>query len=317
MSDTHHPLRHVAVNGWFAGDEGSGSGQYLHHMLAALPAAAPHVRWSLLLPAGFKARAWPGVTVEQVALPPLPASLRKVWWEQVAVPLAAKRLGVDTLWVPYWAAPWSRRVPVVVTVHDLIPMLLPDYRGGILQRVYTSLVSATARRAAAVITVSHAGARDIVAHLDIPGERVFVIHHGANQEGTAADAAALTEVRARLGLPERYFLYLGGFDARKNLSTLLHGYRRYLDRGGDPAVRLVIGGRLPASDSAFAPDPAPIAAALHLGDQVRFLGWVDEADKPALYAMATAYLFPSLYEGFGMMLLEAMQAGTPVVTSAS
>ncbi|NJN80861.1 MAG: glycosyltransferase family 4 protein [Caldilineaceae bacterium] len=86
--------------------------------------------------------------------------------------------------------------------------------------------------------------------------------------------------------------------------------------GGDPAVRLVIAGRLPETDSAFAPDPPKIAAELRLTDQVQFCGWIDEADKPAFYALATAFLFPSLYEGFGMMVLEAMAAGTPVITSA-
>jgi glycosyltransferase involved in cell wall biosynthesis len=122
-------------------------------------------------------------------------------------------------------------------------------------------------------------------------------------------------VRARYRLPERYFLYLGSFEVRKNVRNILLAYRRYLDRGGDPAVALVIAGQLPARHTAFAPDPQKIAAELNLQDQVRFCGWVAEKDKPALYVLATAYLFPSLYEGFGMMLLEAMQAGAPVITS--
>lgn len=310
-------LRHVAINGWFAGDHGSGSGQYLHHMLAALAQAAPQVEWSLLLPAGTRAPGIAGVRPVEVTLPRLPRPLRKLWWEQVAVPQAAGRLSAQALWVPYWAAPWRSPLPVVVTVHDLIPLLLPEYRRGLLQRAYTALVSTTARRAAAVITVSHASGRDIITHLGIPGERVHVVWHGANQEGSTAAEPVLADVRSRLDLPARYFLYLGGFDARKNLRTLLQGYRRYLDRGGDAAVKLVIGGKLPARDGAFAPDPVTIAAALNLGEQVRFLGWVDETDKPALYAMATAFLFPSLYEGFGMMVLEAMQAGAPVLTSSN
>jgi glycosyltransferase involved in cell wall biosynthesis len=80
-------------------------------------------------------------------------------------------------------------------------------------------------------------------------------------------------------------------------------------------VRFVVAGALPAADTHFTPDPRGIAQALHLGDRVHFCGWVAEEDKPALYAGAVAYLFPSLYEGFGMMLLEAMQAGVPVITS--
>ena len=317
----------IAVNGWFAGDAASGSGQYIDHLLAHIPRAAPGARISLLVPEGRTAEdreagdRWPLVDIVRLPLRPgglpLPRNLAKLWFEQVSVPLAARRLGADVLWVPYWAAPWWQPVPTVVTVHDLIPLLLPAYRGGMLQRAYTALVSRTARRAAAVIAVSEAARADIVAHLHIPAARVHAVPHGPNGEGEPPPSAdQMAAVAAKYGLPPRFFLYLGGFDVRKNLAGTLAAYRRYLDRGGDPVVRLVVAGKLPQSDSSFFPDPRKIAADLHLGDSVHFCGWVDEADKPALYALAAAYIFPSLYEGFGMMVIEAMQAGAPVVTSA-
>lgn len=308
--------RHVLINGWFVGQAGAGSGQYLHHMLVALPQVARDVRWTLLVPRGAPVQPWPGVVVTPVVPPRLPAALRKLWWEQVTMPVWARRLRADVLWTPYWAAPWWQPIPVVVTVHDLIPLLLPEYRGGPLQRAYTTLVAATARRAARVITVSEASARDVVACLSIPSTRITPIHHGPNQpDAEPAASAQCDALRVRLRLPERFFLYLGGFDTRKNVEALLRGYRRYLEQGGDPTVKFVMAGKLPETDSAFAPDPRRIAAALDLGDQVHFCGWIAEADKPALYALATAYIFPSRYEGFGMTVLEAMQAGTPVVTS--
>jgi glycosyltransferase involved in cell wall biosynthesis len=229
----------------------------------------------------------------------------------------ARRLGADLLWVPYWAAPLWQPVPVAVTVHDLIPALLPPYRGGWLQQRYTDLVRYTARRSAAVITVSQASARDIVAHLTGSPASVHVVYHGPNQqEGGAPDEALLAAVRQKFHLPTRFFLYLGGFDIRKNVATTLAAYRRYLARGGDPAVRLVIAGPLPAADTPFMPDPQRMAAELDLTGQVQFCGWVSEDEKSALYSLATAFLFPSLYEGFGMMVLEAMAAGAPVITSA-
>jgi len=312
----------VAINGWFAGDLASGSGQYVDHLLTHLPPAAPMVRYSLLLPTGRGAALgdlasrWPGIDPVFLPTPRLPRRLAKLWWEQVTVPRAARQLGVDVLWVPYWAAPCWQPVPTVVTIHDLIPLLLPAYRGGWLQRGYTSLVGYTSRRAIAVIAVSQAGARDIVAHLGIPAERVHVVHHGPNQEDQPVPSAdQLAVVRQKYRLPARFFLYLGGFDVRKNVGSTLAAYRSYLDQGGDPAVSLVIAGKLPVVDTAFFPDPKKSAAALHLTEHVHFCGWIDEPDKPALYALAIAFLFPSLYEGFGMMVLEAMQAGTVVVTS--
>jgi glycosyltransferase involved in cell wall biosynthesis len=312
----------VAINGWFAGNPVSGSGQYIDHLLAHLPPAAPMVRYSLLLPAGrgadlgdLQAR-WPGIDPVFLPLPRLPKQLAKLWWEQVAVPKAARRLGADVLWVPYWAAPYWQPVSTVVTIHDLIPLRLPAYRGGWLQRGYTHLVSLTSRRAAGVIAVTHAGARDIVAHLKIPAARVHVVHHGPNQEGQSPPSAQqVAATQQKYHLPERFFLYLGGFDVRKNVQVTLAAYHVYLERGGDPAVALVIAGKLPAAGTSFFPDPQKTAADLHLGDQVHFCGFIDEADKPTIYALATAYIFPSLYEGFGMTVLEAMQAGTAVVTS--
>jgi len=325
---TQRALRHVVINGWFLGRHDAGSGQYLHHLLEALPHRAaeanpngPPTQWTVLVPHGTTTAqplaALPQVAVMPLTLPSLPGPLAKLWWEQVAVPRQARRLRADLLWVPYWASPLWRSVPTVVTVHDLIPLLLPGYREGVAQRLYNALVSASARRADAVITVSHAAARDIVAHLHVPASRVHVVHHGPNQPSLPArDDAHLAAVRARYNLPDRYFLYLGGFDARKNVGVALAAYKRYLELGGDAGVRFVVAGRLPAADTPFAPDPRPVAAALGLGEQVHFTGWVDEADKPALYAMSVGYIFPSLYEGFGMMVLEAQQAGAPVVTSA-
>lgn len=307
-------VRHVLINGWFVSQMGTGSGQYLFHMLEALPAASPGTRWTLLTPAPVPAPNWQGVAVVPHSTPPLPGSLRKVWWEQVTMPRAARHLGVDVLWTPYWAAPFFCAVPHVVTIHDLIPLLLADYRGGLRQRAYTALVAASAKRATRVLTVSHASARDVVEHLGIPSAKVVPVWHGPNipPHGTSADRI---DVRAKYGLPERYFLYLGGFDPRKNLESTLSAYARFLQRGGDPTIRLVIAGRLPERFSPFAPDPVRIAQTLGITGQVDWIGWVDESDKAALYAGAVAFLFPSLYEGFGMPVLEAMQAGSPVVTS--
>jgi glycosyltransferase involved in cell wall biosynthesis len=319
---------HIAINGWFVGNERAGSGQYIHYLLTHLPQLPKRVRLSLLVPPKASALAgqYNGTqynNIERVVVKPLalPAALRKLWWEQVSVPHAARQIDADLLWIPYWAAPAWSPCPVTVTVHDLIPALLPAYRGGIQHRLYTALVSWTARRAAAILTVSHASARDIHEHLGIPAERIHVVYHGPNQSddvpSSQPDEAsdALASVRARYQLPEEYFLYLGGFDMRKNVDAIMAAYARYLALGGDPAIKLVVAGQLPRQDSAFAPNPRRQAAAHGISNAVTFCGFVDEADKAAIYAQATAFLFPSLYEGFGMMVLEAMAAGAPVITS--
>jgi glycosyltransferase involved in cell wall biosynthesis len=307
---------HIAINGWFVGSPTAGSGQYIHHLLTHLPRLPQALQLSLLLPSQEAASPFPHVNPLVIKPPSLPGPLRKLWWEQIAVPQAARDLGADLLWVPYCAAPAWQPCPTIVTVHDLIPALLPAYQGGVLNRLYTTLVGWTARRARRIITVSHASAQDIIKHLHIPPDRVHVVYHGPNGESTPPlTPARMQAIHQRYGLPDRYFLYLGGFDARKNVATTLAAYARYLALGGDSAVKLVLAGQLPESDTAFAPDPRRQSAALGLGDAVHFPGRVDEGDKAAFYAGATAFVFPSLYEGFGMMVLEAMAAGTPVITS--
>lgn len=311
----------LAVNGWFIGKQSTGSGQYLHHLLDHLPSQRPGIEIDVFTPANsynpIWHDRWPNTNLVPVGLPAMARNIRKLWWEQVVFPRAAGRRAPDVLWVPYWAAPLWQPRPVVVTVHDAIPLLLSDYRGGAQSRAYTSLVTRSARRSAAVLTVSHASARDIVQRLHIPPERVHVVYHGAN---TAIDSAPnlsqLEVVRQKYHLPAKYFLYLGGYDVRKNVESIVHAYDGFLQQGGDPEIRLVLAGELPMAETAVLRDPRRLIAELGLENRVHLCGWVDETDKPALYALATAFLFPSLYEGFGMMVLEAMAAGTPVITSA-
>ncbi len=138
--------------------------------------------------------------------------------------------------MPYWGAPWRSPCPVVVTIHDLIPLLLPRYRGGLLQRAYTALVSRTARRAAAVLTDSEASKRDILAHLRIPAARIHAVHLAADPRyRPVTDGDELARVRARYHLPaEPFLLYLGGFDARKNVARMVEAYARMAKRYTDP-----------------------------------------------------------------------------------
>jgi glycosyltransferase involved in cell wall biosynthesis len=266
----------------------------------------------------------------------LGANLAKLWFEQVSFPRVCRRLEADIAFTPYWGSTWLSPCASVVTIHDLIPLLLPAYRGGLRQRAYTWLVSQTARRADRVLTDSQASRQDIVRHLDIPAERVHAVLLAADERyRPVSDPAELARVRERYGLPggrgdpaptDRFFLYLGGFDVRKNVAGLVRAYARVLETPtlpsspkdgnvGVSSTRLVIAGRLPTADTPFTPDPRRMAAEVGIADQVHFTGWVDEADKPALYSLASLFVFPSLYEGFGLPVAEAAACGAPVLTS--
>lgn len=313
---------HVAVNAWFWGSPTTGSGQYTRQLIEHLAAAEPNLEICLVVPQGYRFQVSrfrfhvSRSTRPETLNPELETgSFRKVWFEQVAFPRACARLDADVAHVPYWAPPLRPPVPTVVTIHDLIPLLLREYRGGPLGRLYTALVTTTARNATLVLTDSEASRRDILTHLELPPGRVRAIPLAADKRYRPEPASDDDAVRARYDLAERYVLYLGGFDVRKNLATALATYRWAGPAIGDTCP-LVIAGRLPQRDSAFAPDPRRLAQQQGIDERfVHFVGSVREHDKPALYRGAVAFVFPSRCEGFGLPVLEALACGTPVVAS--
>jgi glycosyltransferase involved in cell wall biosynthesis len=303
---------HVALNGWFLDRPDTGSGQYLVHLVEALRERSPSLKLTLIVPQGWEADPPPGIDLHPVSLRGQ-GHLAKVRFEQGAVPRVAGVVGADLLHVPYWAAPLQSPVPVVVTIHDLIPLVLSAYRGGALARAYTGLVSASARGAAAVLADSAATRTDILAHLKLPPERVYTVPlAAASRYRPEGDPAADAAVRKKYGLPREYALYLGGYDVRKNVHTLLKAFT-YVRDGYD--IPLVLAGRLPQTVTPRFLDILRYIEAMDLADTVQIVGWVDEADKPALYRMASCFAYPSRYEGFGLPVLEALACGAPVVTT--
>ncbi|MBM4465119.1 MAG: glycosyltransferase family 4 protein [Chloroflexi bacterium] len=293
----------IGINALFLGRPDTGSGQYTQNLLEALTKVDPTNEYLPFSPG-------PAPPTSNIQYPI--SNPAKLWFEQVSFPRVCRHL--DLAHVPYFASPLFPTVPTVVTVHDLIPLILPAYRGSLLVRLYTRLVAAAARKAEAVITVSLASQRDIVRCLHIPPERVHVTYEAAGDVfQPVEDEAQLAVVCQKYALPERYLLYLGGFDQRKNLSTLLRAFALLVHR--QPLARLVIAGQLPARDSPLFPDPGRLAGELGVEEKVIFTAWVPEEDKPALFSGAVAFVFPSLYEGFGLPPLEAMACGTPVIVS--
>ncbi|MGC9399556.1 MAG: glycosyltransferase family 4 protein [Anaerolineae bacterium] len=304
----------VALSGWFWDRADTGSGQYVRKLLAQLVAQERGADFVLVAPPERLNVGAALPHVRKVPLPAPPGAWGKVWWEQVTLPRAVARLGVDLLHVPYWAPPLLTPVPTVTTVHDLIPLLLPAYRGGAAVRLYTALVRFTSRRAALILTDSEASRADILRHLPVSVEQVRAVPLAV--EARYAPTAAFDDIRRRrdLGVPSGYVLYLGGFDVRKNLRGVFEAFARARIEVED--ALLVVAGRLPTQDTAFTPDPRRLLREVGLsGECVLFIGFVAEQDKPALYRGARAFLYPSRYEGFGLPPLEALACGVPVVGS--
>ena len=319
----------VALNGWFlVHNAHTGTGQYLRALCAWLPRVAPRHEYYVVVPSGLIAEAPSAIRLHPV---PCGASdLDKVRFEQILFPRACRALNADTAHIPYWAPPLTAPAPIVVTVHDLIPLLtrtLPEYRGSLPVRLYTALVAAATSGASLVLTDSDASRQDILRHLRVPAEKVRTVYLAAGEDYTPTGDWQVDEpIRQKYGLaPEGgYVLYLGGFDARKNVRALLSAWT-WADSSIGQSYPLVLGGQLPVPD--LDPRAAPgaggrlfedfprLARELDIADTVKFIGPVAEADKPALYRGAVAFVYPSRYEGFGLPPLEAMACGVPVVAS--
>lgn len=304
----------VIVNGWFWDHPETGSGQYVRRLTEGLLAVDPEIELMVAVPFRRNTETATSPRFQFVSYPTPRTDLGKLRWEQAIMRRLARQLKADLLHTPYWAPPLTSPMPDVVTVHDIIPLILPAYRGRALVRLYTSLVRATTSRAGIVLTDSEASRADILQHLPVSPDRVRVVPLAVGDGYDHQPQAGESEFRAALHLPRDYVLYLGGFDVRKNLRGGLEAFA--IARRACPDAILVVAGRLPELDTDFSPDPRRLARESGVPEEaVRYLGFVSEREKQTLYRGARVFLCPSLYEGFGYTALEAIACGTPVVGS--
>ena len=233
--------------------------------------------------------------------------------QQWRVPLALRRHQARLYHSPYYLMPYWTGVPAVLTLYDLIPRRFPHTvspRARLLFRLTTWLAL---QRATHVITTSAATRRDLLAAYRLPPQRVAAIPLAPDPHFYPQAPAAVARIRRHYQLPDRYVLYVGINKPHKNLARLLDAWQRLVGNAADPPALLIAG----AWDPRY-PEPIARAAELQLGGSIRFLGPVAEQDLPALYSGATVFVFPSLYEGFGLPVIEAMACGTAVAcTNAS
>ena len=248
----------------------------------------------------------PGATVR--VAPPMAYDAWEQWW----LPRRARRDGLDVLHSPFnFGLPWTTRCPRVLTLHDAIDRALapPGRRWPGVRAVRERFRHWSSRtRADRIIAVSEHARGDIVRRLGVPGAKLVVIPEAADPRFLRdVGPEDRREVAARLGFRSPYLFYVGGWEARKNVPFLV---RAFAEAGAD-GVDLVLAGGADADRDAM----AGLGGSLGLAGRLRLLGRVDDADLPALYAGALAFVYPSRYEGFGLQLCEAMAVGCPVLAS--
>lgn len=289
-----------------AGYRTAGIHGYIANLLANLAAAAP-ADWRFDTLVGHTNQAsFPGMTMHRAPFD-TEAPLRRILWEQLFQPFALR--GCDLYHALAFVGPLAHLWPTVVTVYDLSFMHYPE-RLPTARRLYLqTLTRLTCQRARRVLAISHSTARDLTETLGVPPDKIDVAPCGYDPTFfRPLPAEAVAAFKQQHQLPDRFWLFVGTLEPRKNLPTLFEAYARLPK---DTRLPLIIGGGKGWQyDDIFA-----TVERLGLGDDVRFVGFIPADDLPLWYNSAETFLYPSVFEGFGLPVLEAMACGTPVIVS--
>ena len=305
---------HIGIDAHAIGAQQGGNETYIRNLIKTLAEADGENRYTLYFAEPQAAEAWRDGFASQyrnfsIRLLPKPTPIVRV---PVYLAYELRRRPVDVLHVQYTAPPFCP-APVVVTIHDLAFEHLPETftRRGSFQLKLT--VRRTARRAARIATVSEYSRQDLLRTYDLPPEKVVVTYNGIEAHFTPRPSSPneAAAVSARFGIARDYILAVGSLQPRKNLVRLIRAYAKLRGERPDfPHQLVVVGRKLWLADSVF-----DEVKRQRWSEDVILTGYVADEDLPALYRQASAFVYPSLFEGFGLPPLEAMACGTPVVTS--
>jgi len=283
----------------------TGTENYARQLIRALIALRPPHDLTLY----FRDAPPPGLFPESESVVYRVIPARRAWTHtRFAWEIARSR--PDVTFVPAHTLPFVFPGPAVVTVHDLGYRFFPEAHP-LKERLYLDLTTRySAHRATLILADSAATRQDLIGQYGIPSDKIRVVYPGV--EGlTRADEGQIAAVRAKYGLPDRYLLFLGTLQPRKNIRRLAEAFATYVAESGDPDLGLVLAGKagwLLDVDRDILPHlPEPIRR------RVFTPGYIADPDVAALYSGAVGLTFPSLYEGFGFPVLEAMRCGTPVL----
>lgn len=298
--------------------QGAGIGRYTRELLQAAIAKGKEFRYVLFYAAAglpptnpyaadlqHLCASHPHVRAVPIAITP---RLLTIIWQRLRLPLFVEQFTgkLDLLHAPDFVLP-PTRARTILTVHDLTFVLHPECFEPALRRYLTGAVPQSLPRASLILADSHATRCDLIQQMQVAPERIAVVYPGVSQRFQPLPPDVTEPVRHRLNLPPEFLLFVGTLEPRKNLVRLLEAIHRLAS-----PLPLVIAGR----KGWLYEDMFTAVERLRLHDHVIFKDFVDDADLPALYNLARVFVYPSLYEGFGLPALEALACGTPVVTSA-
>jgi glycosyltransferase involved in cell wall biosynthesis len=302
----------IGLNARFLTLPFTGIGQYTRNLVRAMARLKPENEYVLFTPELVEVDLPANCRQIRVVEKTYPsASLRKAHWEHVLVPQEMERFGINVAHFPYPCNPWRRLpMPTIVTVHDVIPWKLPDYREKLRTKAYHSYAKWALRKADHVITVSEFSKREIVKTLKVRENKITV----------TPLAAPVTDGPATfpdLNLRRKFFLYAGGYDPRKNVPLLIQAYQKFI-APLYPIDLILVGGRNNGLEGFVTDEHCDRVHKKYLikpKGRVLFTDPLPQNELNCLYKHALALAHLSTYEGFNLSLVEAMSAGVPIVAS--
>ena len=247
--------------------------------------------------------------------------IRKIWWEKFSLPRRIKKDKCDVLLSLYQSTTTVQLhmgVKHIMIVDDIIPRLFPEYLNNWRKKLYQWLTERAIKKVDKIIAVSHRTEKDLIAHLGIDAKKITVSYIDVDEiYKKEVSEKESQRILKKYNLEAGYIYSGGGLEIRKNTENILRAYKILFEAYGHASwlPKVVVSGKMMPELAPLVTDVSAAVKGLGLEKEVSLLGFVAQEDLPALYKNASVFVYPSLYEGFGLPVLEAMSQGTPVITS--
>jgi glycosyltransferase involved in cell wall biosynthesis len=225
MNKSSLQLPRVAINGWFWSHGNVGMSQYIRFLVQSIAENYDELELIVITPNLIPKDDIPDTVQNIIISLPFPSkALSRLWFEQIAFPRACSQVEADIIHIPYYGIPLWQTHPTIATIHDIIPLIFEPYKKYLALRFYSWFIRKGLQRTDLIITDSEHSKQDLIKHLTIDSKKITTIYPALAHQFEASDLTLNQQVLAKYNLPEQYILYLGGYEIRKNVDTLLKAY---------------------------------------------------------------------------------------------